>query len=102
MIRVSIQWTETAKKLLASLPKNVQKGLMRKIGGLRDSDPRQAGKRLVGPLEELRRISYARYRAIFSVAEEKSAEGEINLHVKVVVVAVGMRKEHNKKDIYKI
>jgi mRNA interferase RelE/StbE len=102
MIRVTIQWTETAKNHLLGLPKAVQKGLVKKIGKLRDSDPRQAGKPLVGPFAGYRRITYGRYRAILGIEEEKTAGGGVLIHVKVTVVAAGIRKEHDKKDIYRI
>ena len=102
MIRVTVQWTETAKNLLADLPKPIRKGLIRKIGTLRDSDPRLAGKALIGPLQGYRSITHGRYRALFSVAEECSAGGDVVLHVTVHVEAVGIRRDRDKKDVYKI
>jgi mRNA interferase RelE/StbE len=76
--------------------------LYKKIGNLRDSDPRKAGKPLTGPLEGLRSITHGRYRAIFSVDEEEIAGEEVRLHVRVVVEVVGIRKERDKRDVYKI
>ena len=39
---------------------------------------------------------------IFSVDEDRSTRGEVWIRVKVVVVAVGIRKERDKGDIYKV
>jgi mRNA interferase RelE/StbE len=100
--RVTIQWTATAKELLAGLPKKEARGIYRKVGELRDSDPRQAGKPLVGPFQGYRRVTYGRYRAIFGVEEEKLPSGDCLLHVKVRVVAVGIRKERDKIDVYRV
>jgi mRNA interferase RelE/StbE len=102
MLSVTVQWTETAKKRLAGLPKPIRRGLIRKIGALRDSDPRQAGKPLIGPLKGYRSITHGRYRAIFTVEEERGADGEILLRVRVYVEAVGIRRDREKKDVYKI
>jgi len=101
-LRVTVQWTQTAKDLLAGLPKPIRKGLIRKIGALRDSDPRQAGKPLIGPLQGYRSITHGRYRAILSVEEERGAHGEVVLRVRVYVEAVGIRRDRDKKDVYKI
>lgn len=101
MLRVTIHWTETAKKSLAELPKKVRKGIFDKIGELSDSDPRKAGKALVGPFLGCRRLTYGRYRAIFRV-EESKVGGKLVLKVHVTVLATGIRKEHDKKDVYKI
>ena len=101
-IDVSIQWTETAKSQIADLPAKVGKGIIKKIGALRDADPRRVGKPLVGPLQGCRRITYGRYRALFSVEEQPLADGDVLLRVTVRVVAVGIRKEHDKHDVYNV
>ncbi len=102
MMQVTVQWAETAKNHLAGLPKPIRKGLIRKIGALRESDPRLAGKPLIGPLMGYRSIKHGRYRAIFSVVEERAADGETLLRVCVYVEAVGIRRERDKKDVYKL
>lgn len=84
------------------MPIKVKKGIFAKIGELADSDPRQAGKALVGPFQGMRRVTYGRYRAIFNVEEEHIASGDVLIHVTVRVIAVGIRKERDKKDIYKV
>ena len=101
--RVTIQWTDTAKEQLAALPLKVRRGLLKKASGLRDcSDPKSAYKPLVGPLEGYYRITYARYRAIYCVDEDKLASGDVYFRVKIYFVAAGKRKERDRKDIYKI
>lgn len=100
--RVDIKWTETANNLLLQLPKKDARGIFQKISGLRDSDPRKAGKALVGPFQGYRRVTYGRYRAIFSVEEEKLTDDCYRLLVRVIVVAVGIRKERDKRDVYRV
>src|SRR2546423_9679280 len=100
--RVTIEWTTPAMEGLRTLPLKVRKGLIDKLGAFQKSDPRVAGKPLVGPFQGLRRLTYGRYRAIYSVYEKPKKGGEILLQVKVVVVAAGIRKEHDKKDIYRL
>lgn len=99
--RVSIQWTETAKRSLASLPRKVRRGLLEKADELLTcDDPREASKPLVGPLSGYYRITYSRYRAIYSVEEERIANGDVLIHVKILFVAAGTRKEGDKNDVY--
>lgn len=99
--RVTILWTETAKRCLAKLPQAVRRGLLKEAGQLRDcTDPRSAGKALQGPLGGFFRITYARYRAIYAVQEEKLANGDVLVHITVRFVAAGIRKEGDKHDVY--
>ncbi len=101
--RVVIQWTDTAKKQLAQLPPKVRRGLLDKADGLLTcDDPKKAQKRLAGPLEDYYRITYARYRAIYRVDEERLANGDVRVNITIKFVAAGKRKEHDRKDIYKI
>lgn len=100
--RVVIQWTAAAKKGLKKLPPKVQRGILNKIDELYDCDPRSVHKPLIGPLQGFYRIAYSRYRAIYQVVEEKQARGEVLIQLRVLFVAVGIRKEHDKKDVYEI
>lgn len=101
--RITIQWTDTAKKQLAELPPKVRTGLLDKADRLKEcSDPKHAHKPLVGPLAGYNRITYARYRAIYGVEEEKLASGDVLVHIKIHFIAAGLRKERDPKDIYKI
>ena len=100
--RVVIQWTDTAIRQLTKLPPKVRRGLWNKADALREcDDPRTAAKRLVGPLEGYYRIVYSRYRAIFSYQEEELANGETVLRILIRFVAVGIRKEGDKRDVYR-
>lgn len=101
--RVVIRWTTTAKNQLAELPRRVRKGILAKADGLLEcTDPRRAYEPLHGPLEGYYRLTYARYRAVYTVEEETRASGEVVLHVAICFVAVGKRKQRDKKDIYRI
>jgi mRNA interferase RelE/StbE len=100
--RTIIEWTDTAKELLFELPKNDARGLVAKISALRGSDARKAGKPLIGPFQGYRRVTYGRYRAIFRVTEDTLASGDVLVTIRVYVVAVGIRKERDKKDVYRV
>lgn len=100
--RVIVEWTETAKRQLSRLPPKVRKGLLRKAEDLRTTDPRLAHKPLVGPLKEYYRITYSRYRAVYSVRDDKLADGNVLITIHVRFVAAGIRKERSKEDVYRI
>lgn len=74
--------------------KRVQKLLLEKIKKLAVS-PGKQGKSLAGDLAEYRSVRAVgqRYRIIFQVRDEI---------VSVLVVAIGLRNEGHKKDIYKL
>jgi mRNA-degrading endonuclease RelE of RelBE toxin-antitoxin system len=101
--RVTIRWTQTAKDSLGKLPKKVRKGLLKKADELQQGgDPRTTCKPLTGPLQGYYRIVYSRYRAIFSAEEEVVHSGNVLIHVKVIFIAAGIRKELDKNDIYRV
>ena len=101
--RITIQWTETAKDALKSLPKKVRAGLLSKADDLATGgDPRKYCKPLTGPLDGYYRIVYSRYRAIFTVEEESLAGGDVLLHLKVIFIAAGIRKEYDRGDVYRV
>jgi len=101
--RVVVQWTATAKRQLATLPPKVRKGILRKAGDLREcDDPRAAHKPLVGPLAGHYRLTYGRYRAVYSVSEDRLANGDALLTIRVLFVAVGKRQERSRDDIYRL
>jgi mRNA interferase RelE/StbE len=74
--------------------KRIQKLLVEKIKNLAVS-PEKQGKSLAGDLAEYRSVRAVgqRYRIIFQVHNET---------VCVLVVAIGLRKDGAKKDIYKL
>ncbi|MCA1951027.1 MAG: type II toxin-antitoxin system RelE/ParE family toxin [Treponema sp.] len=67
---------------------------MNKISQLKD-EPLLLGKPLQGPLKEFRSVREAgqRYRIIYKVIENE---------IIVIIVAVGIRKSGDKKDIYEL
>jgi mRNA interferase RelE/StbE len=99
--RVAIRWTATAREGLKRLPKKVARGLWEKVGQLRDCDPREPGKPLTGPLQGFYRLAYSRYRAVYSVQVEK-APGETAVFFTVHCVVVGLRREGDRKDVYRL
>ena len=101
-VRVRIQWTQTALKSLRKLPKKVQRGLLEKADELMRYDPRRAHKPLTGPLQGCYRITYARYRAIYRVDEESKARGRTTVQLSVLFITAGIRKEHDRNDVYRL
>lgn len=98
--RVTVQWTRPAKEKLATLPPKVRRAILDKTIALADCDPRESHKPLTGPLRGYYSIKVSRYRAIYTVREERLANGDTLLLVRVVVVAVGMRKAGDRHDVY--
>ncbi len=62
--------------------------LVRRIDGL-SKDPTKKGKALVAELSGFRSLRVARYRVLYKVDKER-----------VIIVAVGIRREGDTKDIY--
>jgi mRNA-degrading endonuclease RelE of RelBE toxin-antitoxin system len=101
--RITIQWTETAKDALKCLPIDARKGLLKKADQLMEcDDPRRHCKRLTGPLEGYYRITFSRYRAIFTVESESLASDDELIHLRIIFIAAGMRKEFDRKDVYRV
>ena len=101
--RVVIQWTETAKEGLRGLPPKARRGIIAKADELAEcDDPVKAHKPLKGPLQGYYRLTYSRYRAIYRVDEDELVNDDVLVFVKVLFVVVGKRKEHDKRDVYKV
>jgi len=99
--RIHIAWTQRAKNGLKELPRDVQEGLLNAVDAIKTcDDPTSQYKRLAGPLKGLNRVRYSRYRAIFSTTKEVHTNGEVMITYFVLFLAVGIRKEKSKKDIY--
>ena len=62
--------------------------IVRRIDGL-SKEPTKMGKALVAELAGFRSIRVARYRVIYKVDQER-----------IIVVAVGIRREGDTKDVY--
>jgi mRNA interferase RelE/StbE len=89
-----IKLTQLVVDNIKEIDKNAQKQIINKIESLK-SEPLLLGKALKGPLKEYRSIRAAgqRYRIIYKVMKKE---------VIVIIIAVGMRKEGDKKDIYEL
>lgn len=101
--RTRVQFTETALDQFRELPEKTRKIFKTKLTALAAVDhPKDVYKPLVGPLKKYYSIKVSRYRLIFSVEEERLANGEIIIRYTVIVVLTGARKEGDKKDVYAI
>lgn len=91
-MRYQIRFTTEARKMFDALGDNRTKRIIRdRITELVD-EPAKRGKWLTGPLQGYRSIRVAgRFRVIYRIEEQV---------VTVVIVAVGMRKGGDRKDIY--
>jgi len=91
----SIKLTQIAAEYIASLDQKSQTQILEKIEMLK-SEPLKVGKPLKGNLQGYRSIRSVgqRYKIIYRVKETE---------IKVIIVAVGIRRERDKKsDIYEL
>ena len=91
----NVEFNEAAKKQLTAIKdKRICAKIVERAEALA-VDPEKQGKQLGGELEAYRSVRAVgqRYRIIYRV------DGE---NVVVVVVALGIRKEGDKKDVYKL
>jgi mRNA interferase RelE/StbE len=91
----TVKITPTALRALSSVSdKRVRRVIARRIDGLQE-DPERQGHALLGPLSGYRSLRAAgqRYRIVYSTHEDV---------VTVFVVFLGIRKEGDKKDVYKL
>lgn len=87
--------TPASKKMLGSISdERVRKKIVERIDGLIDM-PEMQGKPMISELKSYRSLRAVgqRYRIIYRVEKGK---------IIVVVVAVGLRKEGDKADVYKL
>ncbi len=89
-----IKITKIAAASIQQIEKTAQLQIINKIEKLKD-EPASLGKPLKGPLKDYRSIRAAgqRYRVIYKIVEDE---------IIVIVVAVGIRKDEDKKDIYEL
>ena len=90
----TIKLTEVAADFIKKLDKKTQTQILEKIEVLK-TNPLEVGKQLKGNLQNYRSIRSVgqRYRIIYQVLEKK---------IIVVIVAIGIRKDKDKKDIYEL
>ena len=93
-MKYRIRITDTCLTLIENIPdKKIQGAILKRIKELAH-DPEKQGKRLVKNLSGFRSMHAAgRYRIIYKIQEKE---------VIIYVLAAGIRKEGDKKDIYKI
>lgn len=87
--------TPTSKTLLSEVrDTRIRKSLIERIDGL-SKDPDKQGKTLIGELNRFRSLRAVgqRYRIIYRLDNDK---------IIVTIVALGLRKEGDKADIYKL
>ena len=86
--------TDTCLRLIEKIPnKKIQRSILDRIQKLSD-EPEKQGKKLVKDLAGFRSVHAAgRYRIIYKIEKRT---------VIIYVLAAGIRKEGDKKDIYKI
>ncbi len=87
-----IEWTKTAEKMLEDIrDARIQKQIIDKVEYVAKA-PMVLGKRLTGNLEGYYSIHAGRYRVLYQIDADR---------IIVVIVAVGIRKEGSKRDIYR-
>jgi len=90
----NIKITQIAAANIQNIDSKTRDQIINKISQLKE-EPLLLGKPLKGPLKEYRSVRAAgqRYRIIYKVLENE---------IIVIVVAVGIRKAGDKKDIYEL
>lgn len=101
--RVQVVWTEFGRQSLRKLPRHIALDIARKSKDLETcDDPTKAHKALTGALFGLYTMTAGRYRALYSVQEDKMENGERVIIVTVQFIYAGIRKEGDKKDVYSL
>jgi mRNA interferase RelE/StbE len=88
-----VEWSKAAMRALAAISdKRVQRGIFERAEALA-RDPEMQGKPLVGPLAGCRSVRAVgqRYRIVYRVERGR---------VVVIVLAVGLRKDGDRADVY--
>ncbi len=94
-MRYGIEITPVALEMLKGMKdRRIARQIVQRIGRLGD-DPEKQGKPLLGELGGYRSVRAAgqRYRVIYKIQDTS---------VIVLIIAIGIRKEGDKKDIYKL
>ncbi|MFW6180633.1 MAG: type II toxin-antitoxin system RelE family toxin [Spirochaetota bacterium] len=88
-----IRYSPTAHAMLQSIhPADHREAIVKRIRQL-EHDPEKQGKALVSEMKGFRSLAVIRYRVIYTVDRGR---------VLVYIVAAGIRKEGDKKDIYEL
>lgn len=95
VVQYRILWSDEAKKMLSSITdKRIQAKIIQR-GEELATEPEKQGKALIDDLSGFRSVRTVgqRYRIIYKVEDNK---------IIVYIVAVGIRKEGSKNDIYNL
>ena len=93
--KYSVVWSDEARKMLSAIPdKRIQAKIIER-GEELTVEPEKQGKALIDDLTGFRSVRAVgqRYRILYKIENEK---------IMVFIVAVGIRKEGSKSDIYKL
>src|SRR4051812_18895923 len=95
--RANIHWANTAAEALRAIgSQTVRQKLYAKVEDLlRHEQPESIGKPMRDELQGYYRITFGRYRILYRVARSST-------NVAVEVALVGIRKEGDKSDIYRV
>ena len=101
-----LHWVGSSKRDFLSFPAAVKEDMGNALGIAQFAGTAPTAKpwKGLGPgvLEIVESYDGNAYRAVYTVEEEEIASGDLLIRIKVVVVAVGIRKEHDKNDVYRV
>lgn len=87
-----IKFTLTASEMLRSMEKVDRTAILKGVKRL-EQEPEKRGKPLRGLLAGYRSLRVSRYRIVYQIVDESTI---------VIILAVGIRREGDQKDIYSI
>ncbi len=87
-----IKYTKTCLEMLRQIQRPQRGTILDRIAKL-STDPEEQGKALLGPLRGHRSIHVSRYRVVYRVVGEE---------VQVFIIAVALRKQGDKDDVYEL
>ncbi|MBN2324869.1 MAG: type II toxin-antitoxin system mRNA interferase toxin, RelE/StbE family [Spirochaetes bacterium] len=91
-MRYSVELTSKAKEMLDTIQINLRKKLVTQIRTL-ENEPEKKGKPLCGELSGFYSLHFSRYRVIYTIDHGR---------VIVIVVAIGIRRDNERYDIYEL
>jgi mRNA interferase RelE/StbE len=87
-----IRYTQTCLEMLRQIQQPQRRAILDRIGQLK-TDPEKQGNALLGSLAGHRSLPVSRYRVVYRVVREE---------VQVFMLAVGLRREGDKEDVYEL
>lgn len=95
VLKYRVVWSDEARKMLSAIPdKRIQAKIIER-GEELEVEPEKQGKALIDDLTGFRSVRTVgqRYRILYKIENEQ---------IMVFIVAVGIRKEGSKNDIYQL